>query len=123
MGAGRTELVSSLFGAYGGRSEGTVLIEGKAVKIRSIAEAIKAGIALVTEDRKRQGLVMGMDVKRNTTLATLGKVSRLGVINENEEIKWSEQYVKDLKTKTASLETLVGTLSGGTSRRWLSANG
>lgn len=117
MGAGRTELVSSLFGAYGGRSEGTVLIEGKAVKIRSIAEAIKAGIALVTEDRKRQGLVMGMDVKRNTTLATLGKVSRLGVINENEEIKWSEQYVKDLKTKTASLETLVGTLSGGNQQK------
>lgn len=123
MGAGRTELVSSLFGAYGGRAEGTVLIEGKAIKIRSIAEAIKAGIALVTEDRKRQGLVMGMDVKRNTTLATLGKVARLGVINENEEIKWADRYVQDLKTKTASLETLVGTLSGGTSRRWLSASG
>lgn len=123
MGAGRTELVSSLFGAYGGRAEGTVLIEGKAIKIRSIADAIKAGIALVTEDRKRQGLVMGMDVKRNTTLATLGKVARLGVINENEEIKWADRYVQDLKTKTASLETLVGTLSGGTSRRSLSASG
>lgn len=66
---------------------------------------------------------MGMDVKRNTTLATLGKVARLGVINENEEIKWADRYVQDLKTKTASLETLVGTLSGGTSRRWLSASG
>jgi D-xylose transport system ATP-binding protein len=117
MGAGRTELVSSLFGAYGGRAEGTVLIEGKAIKIRSIAEAIKAGIALVTEDRKRQGLVMGMDVKRNTTLATLGKVARLGVINENEEIKWADRYVQDLKTKTASLETLVGTLSGGNQQK------
>lgn len=117
MGAGRTELVSSLFGAYGGRTDGNVRIEGKAVKLKSVADAIKAGIALVSEDRKRQGLVMGMDVKRNTTMATLGKVSKLGVINENEEIKWGRKYVQDLKTKTASLETLVGTLSGGNQQK------
>ncbi|MBQ4901455.1 xylose ABC transporter ATP-binding protein [Paenibacillus sp. Marseille-P2973] len=117
MGAGRTELASSLFGAYEGRAEGDVRIEGKAVRIRSVAEAIKAGIALVTEDRKRQGLVMGMDVKRNTTMAAMGKVSKLGVINENEEIKWGRQYVQELKTKTSSLETLVGTLSGGNQQK------
>lgn len=117
MGAGRTELVSSLFGAYGGKAEGLVQIDGETVKIRSVAEAIKAGMALVSEDRKRQGLVMGMDVKRNTTLATLGKVSRLGIINENEEIKWGRRYVQDLMTKTASLETLVGTLSGGNQQK------
>ncbi|MCL6602617.1 MAG: xylose ABC transporter ATP-binding protein [Paenibacillus sp.] len=117
MGAGRTELVSSIFGAYGGRAEGEVQIEGKTVKITSVQEAIKAGIALVTEDRKRQGLVMGMDVKRNTTMATMGKVSKFGFINENEEIKWGRQYVQDLKTKTASLETLVGTLSGGNQQK------
>lgn len=117
MGAGRTELVSSLFGAYEGKAEGEVQIEGKTVKIKSVAEAIKAGIALVTEDRKRQGLVMGMDVKQNTTMATLGKISKLGFINENEEIKWGRQYVQDLKTKTASLETLVATLSGGNQQK------
>lgn len=117
MGAGRTELASSLFGAYEGRAEGDVRIEGKAVRIRSVAEAIKAGIALVTEDRKRQGLVMGMDVKRNTTMAAMGKVSKLGVINENEEIKWGRQYVQELMTKTSSLETLVGTLSGGNQQK------
>lgn len=117
MGAGRTELASSLFGAYEGRAEGDVRIEGKTVRIRSVAEAIKAGIALVTEDRKRQGLVMGMDVKRNTTMAAMGKVSRFGVINENEEIKWGRQYVQELKTKTSSLETLVGTLSGGNQQK------
>ncbi|WP_435925870.1 xylose ABC transporter ATP-binding protein [Paenibacillus sp. DYY-L-2] len=117
MGAGRTELASSLFGAYEGRAEGEVRIEGKTVRIRSVAEAIKAGIALVTEDRKRQGLVMGMDVKRNTTMAAMGKVSRFGVINENEEIKWGRQYVQELKTKTSSLETLVGTLSGGNQQK------
>lgn len=117
MGAGRTELASSLFGAYEGRAEGDVRIEGKTVRIRSVAEAIKAGIALVTEDRKRQGLVMGMDVKRNTTMAAMGKVSKFGVINENEEIKWGRQYVQELKTKTSSLETLVGTLSGGNQQK------
>ncbi|GGA44269.1 xylose ABC transporter ATP-binding protein [Paenibacillus physcomitrellae] len=117
MGAGRTELVSSLFGAYPGRSSGEVRIDGKPAKIRSVADAIKSGIALVSEDRKRQGLVMGMDVKTNTTLATMRKVSKMGVINVNEEIKWGLQYVQDLKTKTASLETLVGTLSGGNQQK------
>lgn len=117
MGAGRTELVSSLFGAYEGRSTGEVEIEGKAVRIRSVADAIEAGFALVSEDRKRQGLVMNMDVKTNTTMATMSKVSKLGVINENEEIKWGMRYVQDLKTKTASLETAVGTLSGGNQQK------
>lgn len=117
MGAGRTELVSSLFGAYGGRSSGEVRIEGKPVRIRSVADAIKAGIGLVSEDRKRQGLVLGMDVKTNTTMATMRKVSRFGVINDNEEMKWGQRYVQDLKTKTASLETPVGTLSGGNQQK------
>ncbi|MEF2965490.1 xylose ABC transporter ATP-binding protein [Paenibacillus sp. M1] len=117
MGAGRTELVSSLFGAYEGKASGEVLVEGKSVRIRKVADAIQAGIALVSEDRKRQGLVMGMDVKTNTTMATMGKVSRWGVINDNEEMKWGNKYVHDLKTKTASLETLVGTLSGGNQQK------
>src|SRR5690606_13784436 len=117
MGAGRTELVSSLFGAYEGRATGEVLIEGKPVRIRSVTDAIEAGFALVSEDRKRQGLVMNMDVKTNTTMATMSKVSKLGVINENEEIRWGLRYVQDLKTKTASLETAVGTLSGGNQQK------
>ncbi|WHX47168.1 xylose ABC transporter ATP-binding protein [Paenibacillus woosongensis] len=117
MGAGRTELVSSLFGAYEGRSTGEVLIEGKPVRIRSVTDAIEAGFALVSEDRKRQGLVMNMDVKTNTTMATMSKVSKLGVINENEEIRWGLRFVQDLKTKTASLETAVGTLSGGNQQK------
>lgn len=127
MGAGRSELVMSLFGAYEGRSEGTVLIEGKNVKIKSIKHAINEGLALVTEDRKRLGLVLDMDVKKNTTLPNLNKISRFGTINENEEIKASEKYVKELKTKTASLETKVGTLSGGNQQKivlakWLMSN-
>lgn len=127
MGAGRTELVTSLFGAYGGKSEGDVQIEGRVVNIRTVADAIRAGIGLVSEDRKRQGLVLGMDVKTNTTLATMDRVSRFGVINDNEEIKWSQKYVQELRTKTSSVETPVGTLSGGNQQKvvigkWLMSN-
>ncbi|OXM87330.1 xylose ABC transporter ATP-binding protein [Paenibacillus rigui] len=127
MGAGRTELVTSLFGAYEGKSEGDVLIEGQVVSIRTVANAIRAGIGLVSEDRKRQGLVLGLDVKMNTTLATMDRVSRYGIINDNEEINWGQKYVQELKTKTSSLETLVGTLSGGNQQKvvigkWLMSN-
>jgi len=127
MGAGRSELVMSLFGAYEGKSEGTVKIEGKATQIKSISQAIKEGLALVTEDRKRLGLVLDMDVKKNTTLPNLNKISRLGTINENEEIKVSNKFVKELRTKTANLETAVGTLSGGNQQKvvlakWLMSN-
>ncbi|WP_166239733.1 xylose ABC transporter ATP-binding protein [Paenibacillus turpanensis] len=117
MGAGRTELVMSLFGAYDGKAEGEVKIDGKPVRIRDISEAIEAGFALVTEDRKRLGLVLGMDIKTNTSMATMKKVSKWGVINENEEIKWGQKYVRELRTKTSSLETAVGTLSGGNQQK------
>ncbi|MFC0215077.1 xylose ABC transporter ATP-binding protein [Paenibacillus chartarius] len=117
MGAGRTELVTSIFGAYEGRTEGEVRIEGRTVSIRSVSDAIRAGIGLVSEDRKRQGLVLTMDVKTNTTMATMDRVSRFGIINENEEIKWGQKYVQELRTKTSSLETPVGTLSGGNQQK------
>jgi D-xylose transport system ATP-binding protein len=126
MGAGRSELVMSLFGAYEGKAEGEVCIDGQNVKINSVRSAIQAGLALVTEDRKRLGLVLGMDVKTNTTLASLPTISKFGVMNNNEEIKWSAKYAKELKTKTASLETRVGSLSGGNQQKvvlakWLMA--
>ncbi|MBA4493986.1 xylose ABC transporter ATP-binding protein [Paenactinomyces guangxiensis] len=127
MGAGRSELVMSLFGAYEGKAEGQVLIENQPVKIRSVKDAIQAGLALVSEDRKRWGLVLGMDVKTNTTLPNLTKVSNWGIINENDEIKWSQKYVKELRIKSASLETAAGTLSGGNQQKvvigkWLMSN-
>lgn len=75
MGSGRSELATSLFGAYEGKREGEVWIEGKKVHIRNVQDAINEGIALVTEDRKRFGLVLSMDVKTNTTLASLKKLA------------------------------------------------
>jgi D-xylose transport system ATP-binding protein len=117
MGAGRTELVMSLFGAWGKRVGGELRLEGRKVDLRGADDAIAAGIGLVSEDRKRYGLVLGMDVKENSTLASLARISRLGVVNKNEEIKRAGRYVRDLRTKTPSLEQRVGNLSGGNQQK------
>lgn len=117
MGAGRTELVSALFGGWPGRVQGAVLLEDVPVRVRSPQASLAAGIALVTEDRKRLGLVLGMDVKNNMTLAALPAFSRNGVIDENEEIRHSREQVAYLQVKTASLEAKVGTLSGGNQQK------
>jgi D-xylose transport system ATP-binding protein len=117
MGAGRTELVMSLFGVWGKRQSGEVWLEGKKLANRGAIDAISAGISLVSEDRKRYGLVLGMDVKENSTLASLDRISKLGIINKNEEIKSAGQYVKELRTKTPSLEQPVRNLSGGNQQK------
>ena len=117
MGAGRTELVTSIFGAWGHRQAGELWLSGKRVAFQGAHDAIEAGLALVSEDRKRYGLVLGMDVKENSTLASLKQIARLGVINKNEEIKRSDRYVKELRTKTPSLEQKVGNLSGGNQQK------
>jgi len=117
MGAGRTELVTSLFGVWGIRQGGEVTLLGKPMLARDAGQAIRQGLALVSEDRKRYGLVLGMDIKQNSTLASLQRISRLGVINKNEEIKSAGRYVKELRTKTPSLEQRVGNLSGGNQQK------
>jgi D-xylose transport system ATP-binding protein len=117
MGAGRTELVMSLFGVWGKRVSGELRLDGKPIEIHGAYDAIRSGVSLVSEDRKRYGLVLGMDVKENSTLASLRRISRLGVINKNEEIKSSGRYVKELRTKTPSLEQKVGNLSGGNQQK------
>ncbi|NRF95671.1 xylose ABC transporter ATP-binding protein [Paenibacillus frigoriresistens] len=127
MGAGRTELVMSLFGAYPGRRSGIVEINNKKVTIKDTEDAINKGIALVSEDRKKFGLVLNMSIQNNVTLASLGKVSTLGIINENKEIQHAKSYLDSLKIKANSIETIVGTLSGGNQQKavlgkWLMTN-
>jgi ABC-type sugar transport system ATPase subunit len=117
MGAGRTELVMSLFGAWGRVRGGEILLGGRPIGIANACDAIRQGIALVSEDRKRYGLVLGMDVKENSTLASLARIARLFVIDRNEEIRRAGQYVKELRTKTPSLEQRVGNLSGGNQQK------
>ncbi|XEC93374.1 xylose ABC transporter ATP-binding protein [Paenibacillus tarimensis] len=117
VGAGRTELVMSLFGSYPGEHEGTVEMGGKPVNIRSTQQAIKEGLALVSEDRKKYGLVLGMDIKNNVTMASLRSISPGGLIDHNREIASGNEYIQSLKIKANSVETIVGTLSGGNQQK------
>ena len=120
MGAGRTELISTIFGAYDGRWSGEIVIAGATVQIHSPREAIQYGMALVSEDRKRYGLLLDVDVVRNMTLASLDLSSDLashGIINDNTALEKSEHYVESLQIKTTSLETPVNHLSGGNQQK------
>ena len=120
MGAGRTELISTIFGAYDGSWSGELIIEGAAVQIRSPREAIQYGMALVSEDRKRYGLLLDVDVIGNMTLASLSSSSDItshGIINENTAFEKSEHYVDSLQIKTTSLEVPVNHLSGGNQQK------
>ena len=120
MGAGRTELIRTIFGAYDGRWRGEIVIEGAPVKIHTPREAIQHGIALVSEDRKRHGLLLDVDVVRNMTLANLGLSSDIvshGIINDNTAFEKSKDYVDSLQIKTTSLVVPVNHLSGGNQQK------
>lgn len=117
IGAGRTELVSSIFGSFSGKVSGTLELNGLPVSTKTPADSVALGIALVTEDRKRYGLVMDMDVKSNITLTDLSKGSTFAVLNDLLEVKSAQQMVSDVRVKTPSLETKVRNLSGGNQQK------
>jgi len=122
MGAGRTELAMSIFGhSYGTNISGTVKLNGKEVKLRSPREAIDHGLAYVTEDRKGNGLILSNPIRVNTTLANLKGVSKRGVLNPDKELAVAEEYRQKLRTKTPTVEQLVGNLSGGNQQKVLLA--
>ncbi|QIZ67910.1 xylose ABC transporter ATP-binding protein [Geobacillus thermoleovorans] len=117
MGSGRTELFTSLFGAYHGKKKGTVWIDGKQVDIRRPAEAIQYGMAYVSEDRKKYGLVLEMDIIKNSTLVALKKVTKWNVIDHALEVKQAEEITKRMKLKAPTLEAKVSQLSGGNQQK------
>ena len=123
MGAGRTELAMSIFGqTYGTNITGELKIDGKPVKIKKGADdAIKHKIAYVKEDRKGNGLVLSQSIKVNTSLAHLDAISNHMVIDGDKEYAVAEEYRNKLKTKTPSVEQLVGNLSGGNQQKVLLA--
>ncbi len=118
MGAGRTELAMSIFGrAYGRNHTGTLRLKGKEVELRTVHQAIRAGIAYVSEDRKRYGLNLIEDIKRNIAASALGKLSRWGVVDGGREVTIAEKYRKDLNIKTPTVDALTGKLSGGNQQK------
>ena len=118
MGSGRTELALSIFGnAKSYKLQGDLLLDGMPKVLKHTSDAIKAGIAYVTEDRKGDGLFLLQDIKSNISAANLQGISANGVINDNEEIKVADEYKTSLHIKASSLEQLVGNLSGGNQQK------
>jgi ribose transport system ATP-binding protein len=117
MGAGRTELLESLFGVRPVAPTTRILIDGAPVAAGSPARAIAAGIALVPEDRMGEGLVPGLDVGRNVTLARLASFTRLGVVRRRAEAAAARGWVERLAIRTAGIGASVASLSGGNQQK------
>jgi len=128
MGAGRSELVTALFGAFPKQTRGKVLIRGQEVSFRSPQDAIEAGLALLTEDRKVLGLILGQSVLHNFSLASLESFSNaLGVMDEFEEHKKASDFVRELSIRLPDLTSPIEHLSGGNQQKvvlakWLNCN-
>lgn len=126
MGAGRTEVVETIFGIEKATS-GKVYINGKETKIRSPKQAIANGLGLITDDRKKKGLVLQRNVAQNTILVDYGKVSKMGVLNSKQVKTVAGHQAESLNLKMSGLSQLVGTLSGGNQQKivlakWLLKN-
>ncbi len=118
MGSGRTELALSIFGNpdhY--RVSGDLLLQGVRKSFTHPQDAIEAGVAYVTEDRKGDGLILIQDVKQNITLANLAEIASRGVVDNNAEVKVGNEYKTSLNIKTPTVEQKVGNLSGGNQQK------
>lgn len=117
MGAGRTELLEAIFGVHPDCVTGDIYVENKKCTIRRVSDAIAAGIGLVPEDRKLQGLILHMDVTKNTTLASLDKVTRYQLISKRREEALSRAFTGQLHVRLQSLHMEVQKLSGGNQQK------
>lgn len=117
MGAGRSEVLMSVFGAQAERKSGEFFVDGKKVAINSPSDAIRHGIAFVTEDRKRFGLILEQNILNNLTLAGLKQISGKFVTNRSKETAAAAGPMKNLRVKANSVMTVTGTLSGGNQQK------
>ena len=128
MGAGRTEFARSLFGrSWGTNISGKVFINGKEANVSTIRNAIDAGLAYATEDRKRFGLNLIDDIKRNISMASLHTFVKRGLVNDNEEFKVASEYRDSMNIKAPSVLSITGKLSGGNQQKvvlsqWIHSN-
>jgi rhamnose transport system ATP-binding protein len=123
VGSGRTQLAETIFGLTPAE-DGAIAIDGTPVQIQSPADAIRAGIGYVPEDRRQHGVVLDMSVAANASLASLPSVSSRGLIQRRAESQRAQEYVESLRVKTSSVDAEVGSLSGGNQQkvalaRWL----
>jgi ABC-type sugar transport system ATPase subunit len=126
VGSGRTETVRLIFGADPPDS-GTVELDGRTLRIRNPRDAIRAGICLLTEDRKAQGLVLGCSARENFGLPNLPKLTRFGFVREKEERDAFGRYIRSLRIKISDTEQVARNLSGGNQQKvvlskWLQSN-
>lgn len=118
MGSGRSELLETIFGLHPKICSGEIFVDGVKRQLTSPTEAIKAGIALVPEDRKAQGLILNQSVKKNLSLTTLKQLQQLGLmLNRNKESRLAQEYINSLSIKTASDSVEVKNLSGGNQQK------
>ncbi|HLS36150.1 MAG TPA: multiple monosaccharide ABC transporter ATP-binding protein [Bacillota bacterium] len=118
MGSGRTELAMSVFGkSYGSNVSGTIRKDGKEIKISDVPQAIKHGLAYVSEDRKEYGLVQEDSIKNNLTLANLEAVSKNSIINHGEEVVEAETLKERMNVRAPGIEQLTLNLSGGNQQK------
>ena len=117
MGAGRTELLETIFGLHARLASGRIAVDGHLLKCKKPADAIKYGLALVPEDRKKDGLVLGLDIKTNISLTTLNDLEWAGWLNNKKETALARKYIDDLRIKTPSDKQSAGNLSGGNQQK------
>ena len=127
MGAGRTELLETIFGLHPKRSSGDILLDGRKVEVGSPTDAIGFGIGFVTEDRKLEGLILEMSVAASISLASLERTERFGLLSGAIENRLARDYVERLRIKTPSVKQRVENLSGGNQQKvviakWLATN-
>ncbi len=118
MGAGRTELMMSIFGkSYGKHISGHVYKDGKEIMVNTVRRAVQHGISYATEDRKSSGLILQADVRENITLAGLDRVAKSSVVNNDLEIQVAKEYCQKLNVKTPSIFQKCMNLSGGNQQK------
>ena len=106
-----------MFGAFRTKGHGEIKMNGQPVTFKNPTDSLKKGFFIISEDRKQYGLNLIMSIKQNTTLASLDKVSTMGILNNSKELIYSDKYIKSIRIKTPNAEVAVNTLSGGNQQK------
>jgi ABC-type sugar transport system ATPase subunit len=121
LGAGCFKLARSMFGASPARVRGTIEIRGKVVRVDNPIDALRHGIAYLPAERKRDSLILSHSIATNMSLAALSKLSRIGAIDRDAELRSIQRYIESLRVKCASIEQPIRELSGGNQQKVVAA--